>query len=64
MHVRSAAEPRISKVDGERSLRTEHDAHEVVREVALRATRALTPRSGLARLAALFVLFALGHHYV
>ena len=60
----STAESRVGKIDGETPVgRVENDTNELVRGVALRATRALTTRSGLfAHLASLVVLFRLGHH--
>jgi hypothetical protein len=64
VHVSSAAEPRVGKIDGESPVgRVENDTNEGVREVALGATRALTARTGLfALLTPLVVLFRLGHH--
>ena len=57
-----AAESRISEIDGKHSLFAEHDAQEVVCVVALRATRTLTPRTGLvAQLAAFLFLLRLDH---
>jgi hypothetical protein len=64
MHMGSATEARVCEVDGERrSLLpiAENDTHEDVRGIALCATRALTPRPRLSGLAALIVLFGLGH---